>query len=319
MKEVCLVLTYKRDELLHCCLRRLRGLDGDISIIVFSDRRETSKNLESTCDEFEARLILQPRHSYHGNSFSAGEALRFAYLSGYELIHYVEDDCMVKADFFRWTRETHSDWDDIFCSCSWVFNHHMPIVDETYFAPWIYIPQFTIKRDKLALVIPHLNPLYFSDMSRYLGENFRDESMVRLYPQVAHYEIDGLLQRVIAKERLQVAWNGIARAQHCGAMGGYNKGGYAKYDEFFGSRTAQERIAFAEEFISDPHWRLQYFPREIVEREVGHEIPERVFRYKMLVPPDWECEFTSDLLVHQLPRRLNSVSVTSETKIVVDS
>ena len=65
MREVCVVPTYRRTELLHGCLRRLRGQDGDVPIVVFSDRGETSPELDRNLPEIrgythpagEARVI----------------------------------------------------------------------------------------------------------------------------------------------------------------------------------------------------------------------------------------------------------------------
>jgi len=315
MREVIIVCTYKRNELLHGCLRRLRGQDGDVPIIVFSDRGEVSKDLIDTCEKFEARLIVQPRHNFHGNSYSAGEALRFAWNCDYGMVHYVEDDVFVKPDFLRWAWGVHSDFDDIFCSCGWVFNHFMPIVDETYFAPWIYIPQFSITWERLGLVLPHLNPLYYGDMWKYIGDNFTDNPINAMHPQaINHFEIDGLLQRILMQNKMQVAWNSIAKVEHLG-FGGYNRGGYETYESLFeGLSTFEERVARIEEFAADPWWRLQYFDRKIVEREVGREVGQRIFRYKV-TQGEWESEFVSDLLPHQLPKIINSVHRTPETVV----
>src|ERR1700738_4711346 len=97
--EAIIVPTWKRPELLFCCLKRLREQDSTIPIFVFSDRNETDAELKLITLGFSATLIVQPIHDYPGNSYSAGEALRFAYNSEFELIHYVEDDCFVKPDW----------------------------------------------------------------------------------------------------------------------------------------------------------------------------------------------------------------------------
>lgn len=313
--EVVIVCTYKREEFLHCCLRRLRGQDGDIRIIVFSDRWESSDNLAAICLEFDADLILHPPHSYYGNSFAAGEALRFAWNLDYELITYVEDDCLVKPDFFRWTREVHEEWDDIFCSCGWVFNRHMPIADETYFAPWIYIPQFTIRRDKLDLLMPHLNPIYYGDLQKYVYENFHKNPINDLHPHaIQHFEIDGLLQRVLMQSGMQVAWNGIARAEHIG-FSGYNKG-WSRYENFFhGCTTFAERVERVEEFATDEYARAEEFGRDIVQREIGRELSKQERIWKIRLPGGWESTFKSERKRFIPGEWINTVPIPKDAKI----
>jgi len=319
MKECCLVVTYQRPELLYCCLRRLSVQAGDVPIFVFGDRGETNELLRNTCAEFRATLILHPYHDYHGNSYAAGEALRFAYNSGFDLTHYVEDDCFVKPDWLAWTRATHEEWDDIFCTCGWVFNHHMPFSEDTYFAPWIYIPQFSIRREKLALVMSHLGPLYYRDMWKYLAENFPENPINKLYPEVLHIEIDGLLQRVLSaqyKKKMQVAWCATAKVQHLG-FGGYNRGGFVQYESFFEDcPTFSSRVAKVECFALDPYWRASLMDRSHVEREIGHELPPRRFRYRVKLPGGWESDYISELTRTALPRRINSATLPEDAQIL---
>jgi hypothetical protein len=319
MREAIIIPTYKRPELLYCCLERLRAQDNRIYIYVFSDRGHTSKELEATCGAFDAGLIFQGRHDYHGNSFNAGEALRFAYSSEFDLVHYIEDDVMAKPDLLAWTRVQHERFEDLFCSCGWVFNQHMPIEEQAYFAPWIYIPQFSIRRKKLGLIVQHLNPFYYRDMWGYLKQNFADNQINALYPNVVHYEIDGLIQRVImADSPAQAVWDGIAKVEHMG-FAGYNRGGLEKYEEMFDSGSFMNRVRTVEEFIADPYWRASVFGKEVVEREIGRELPKRVTKYKVTMPGGWESIFDTELANLRGIKRINSVPITPDMKIVVAS
>jgi hypothetical protein len=317
MKEIVVVPTYRRPELLYCCLRRLRMQDAEIPVFVFSDRGETNPELKATCEEFSAHLIVQSKHDYHGNSYNAGEALRFAFHSGFDLIHYVEDDVMAKADFLSWTRKQHDTFSDLFCSCAWVFNQHMPISEQVYFVPWVYIPQLSIRREKLALVVEHLNPFYYRDMWGYMKEYFPENPLNAMYPNVVHYEIDGLIQRIIMKDRSQAAWDGIAHVAHMG-FAGYNRGGMEAYEEMFDSGSFVRRVARIEEFIADPYWRASIFGKEIVHREIGHELQKRTTKYRVTLPGGWESPFESDVPLRML-KRVNSVPVTQDMQIVVAS
>jgi len=317
MRECIVIPTYRRTELLYCCLRRLRMQDSTVPIFVFSDRGETSYDLEKTCAEFDVTLILQSKHGFHGNSYNSGEALKFAYNCGYEFVTYVEDDAFCKPDLLAWTREQHEMWSDIFCSCGWVFNHHLTIEEQIYFVPWIYIPQFSIRREKLKLIAEHLNPLYYQDMWAYIQKHFRENKLNALYPDVVHYEIDGLIQRIIMEGTAQVVWNGIGKVEHMG-MAGYNRGGYDRYNELFDSPKFMERVKKIEDFAADPYWRMSIFGREIVEREIGHRLEKRMNRYRVTLPGGWESTFTSELGLLALPRRVNSVPVTPDMQLVVE-
>jgi hypothetical protein len=314
MSECIVVPTYKRTELLYGCLRRLREQDVVTRIFVFSDRGETSFDLENTCREFRAELILQSIHDHHGNSYNAGEALKFAYNAGFELVHYCEEDAFAKPDLLQWTREQHKEWGDIFCSCGWIFNHHMTLEEQVYFVPWIYIPQFSIRRAKLKLVVDHLNPFYYRDMWEYIRTHFNDNPLNAMFPNVVHYEIDGLIQRIIMVGRAQVAWNGIGKVEHMG-FAGYNRGGYLPYEEFFDSTNFMERVERVEEFASDPYWRISVFGRTIVEREVGHALPPKTNRYRISLPGGWESEFESEVKPGKFMRRVNSVILPSDAVI----
>ena len=295
--ECVIVPTYRREPHLFCCLKRLRDQDASVPIFVFSDRGEKSDDLVATCERFEAALIVQPKHDYQGNSYNAAEALRFAYNADYKLTSYVEDDFFAKPDLLSWTREMHEELDgtfNLFASCGWIFNHYMPYTNENYLAPWIYIPQFSITRKKMELVLPHLNPFYYRDMVKYVTETFPENAINKLYPAVVHYEIDGLLQRVLMEDKSQSVWCATTKGSHAG-WGGYNRGWDNYEDAFIGCNTFEERVGRVEELMADVYWRAETFGRSHVEHEVGHAIPKRTYKYRITLPGGWSCEAESEL------------------------
>src|ERR1700688_3588024 len=175
MKDVAIVCCYKRLELLFCCLRRIREASPHIEILLFPDRGTwKDPRIKFISEHFGAQVHPVPEHSYHGNSYNAGEALRHAYSAGYDIVHYLEDDAMAKPDLFSWTLEQHEQFDNMFCSAGWVFNLHSPIDSGDYFGPWLYIPQFSIGRNKLELIVEHLGPSYYENMQEYLSDHFPD-------------------------------------------------------------------------------------------------------------------------------------------------
>lgn len=312
MNEIVVVPTYRRNEYLWCCLRRIRCQDADIEIVVFSDRDQDTGELRDACRTFDAGLRVLPVHDYYGNSYCVMEALRFVYENYVaDLIHVCEDDFMQGEDCLAWHRRIHQMPVDIFCSCGWVFNRQAPIADSLLFAPWYYAPNASIKREKLAQVVRHANPLYYNAMREYVLRTFPDSLLHSKGAQenTGFWEQDAVFQYCIEADGSQVAWNGIAKGCHVGASG-YNRPSGPK---FFG--TLEERIAQVEDLIEDHHWRAELFSREVVEREIGHALARRAFRYEVTLPGGWRSEFTSELTQRRLPKRLNSVDLPEGARI----
>ena len=305
-KECVIVPTYKRNHYLWACLRRIRVQDQKIPIFVFSDRDEDNGELRDVCRTFEACLEVSPIHEYWGNSYCVMEALRWAYWMGWDLVNVCEDDFMQAEDCLSWHREVHDLWDDIFCSCGWVFNRQAPIENHRMFAPWFYAPNYAIRREKLAQVVRHANPLYYNNMRDYVLKTFPDSLLHAkgMQENTGFWEQDAVFQYCIEQDRSQVAWNGIAKGAHLGASG-YNRPQGPKFEG-----NLQERVAQVEGLLEDPWWRAELFTREVVEREIGHVLKKREFHYRLKVAGGWESEFKSELTANRLPARINSVNLS---------
>lgn len=318
MKEVVIVPTFRREELLHCCLRRIRSFEGDIPIRVFPDRGTSYGHLVTTiCDEFEAEQHIVPIHDSYGNTANVMDAYFWAYNNGYDRVFFVESDVMVHSDFFSWHREMQEEFPDIFCSMGWIFNREAPITDDLLFQPWYYSIGTCFSREKLKLIAKHATERYYSDMVGYLERNFE---MPRNFSGV-HWEQDGLIQRVLNQDKSQTVAPGIAKCSHVGAVRSYGDGTQRSYEEFFGLKDVPflDRVKKVEEFIADPYARMAVFGRALVEREVGRVLPKQEFSYRLIFPGGWESTFKSELKLAALPkRRINSVPMTDEAKIVLE-
>jgi hypothetical protein len=304
-KEVVCIPTYQRNHFLHCALKRIRIQDSKIPVVVFSDRGDDNHELHQVCDKFWAGIEIIPKHNYYGNSYAVMEMLRWAYGQQIGLVHVSEDDFMQAPDCLNWHREMHELFTNIFASCGWVFNRQAPIEDDLAFAPWFYAPNYSIKRDRLAHVVQHANPLYYNGMREYVLAAFPDSLLHAKGAQenTGFYEQDAVFQYCIEETKSQVAWNGIAKGAHCGASG-YNRPAGPKFEG-----TLAERVAQVEELIADPWWRAELFTREVVEREIGHVLERRMFKYRATLPDGWATNFTSELTMKRLPSRINSVSL----------
>jgi hypothetical protein len=199
----------------------------------------------------------------------------------------------------------------IFASCGWVCNLHAPIEPDLALVPWIYTPQFSIKRNKLALVAKHANHDYYSDMRGYVLRTFPNSILHNRGAQAntAFFEQDAILQYCLMEDKSQVAWRGTALVDHVG-VSGYNRPSGLVFEG-----TLDERVTKVESLIADAHWRAEIFGRAIVEREIGHKLRQRRYVYSIKLPGGWTSEFVSELKREQLPRRLNSVPMPADAVI----
>jgi hypothetical protein len=320
VKEIVIVPTYKRDAMLYVCLKRIRRVYDGL-ILVGSDKGHFTDSLIWTIKEHGAELKVLDKHEYHGNTMNAGELLRFAYNAGFDLIHYVEDDAFVDDRWRQWTLDLHERNDRMFCTAGWVGNQQMPYGEATYYLPWIYIPQFSIKKDKLGKIVHHLGWSYYGDMAGWIQHRFPN-SLLKKYSTMAvnHYEIDGLIQHIIMEDpSCQVAWNAKPTVMHMG-FGGYNRGGYETYESFFEDcgPSFQAGIDKIERLAEDPYWRAAVFTRHIVEKETG-PLPRRRFRYRIELPGGWTSLYETDLALTTLPPVINSVRIPKDGKITLIS
>jgi len=318
-KEVCIVPTFGRNELLFCCLKRIRAVEPNMEIHVFPDRGTFYAPLvQQITKQFEATVHLVPNNSWYGNTANTMNAYLWAFNAGYDRVFYVESDVIVHNDFFSWHRDIQEDCPDIFCSMAWIFNRVAPITNDVLFQPWFYSIGVCFSREKLALVAKHATPKYYEDMPGYIEKRFKASSL-NIPSAIAHVEQDGLIQRILDEDRSQSVSPGIAKCSHIGFTRSYGSGDtVGDYNYFLGGEhlTFEQRVANVESFIADPYARASIFGRALVEREIGHELPPRLRKYLLRVGP-YECEYESELKPEQFPKRLRSVPRTPEMQITL--
>jgi hypothetical protein len=311
MKEVCIVPTYRRNAHLSCALRRIREQDAFLPIFVFSDRGEDNRELREVCYQFDAELRILPVHDFYGNSYCVMEALRWACSMNFELVFVNEDDTMQHPDCLDWHRRQHVLFEDIFCSCGWVFNLHAPISDDVMFAPWFYAPNYAIKQDKLGVVVKHANPRYYCAMREYVLKTFPD-SILHNHGRVANtnfFEQDAIFQFCLMQDGSQVAWNAAAKCDHIGAHG-YNK---PTGPQLVGPLA--QCVAELEAFIADPYARMEVFGRAVVEREIGSTLPKRERRFRITLSGGWSTEVLSELATISPGSKIHSHKLPADAVI----
>jgi hypothetical protein len=318
MHEVVIVPCYLRPELLYCCLKRIRESQPWIPIHLFPDRGTwKDRQIIKIGLEFDAIIHVVADHDLYGNSYNTMEAYKWAWHAGYEYVYLIESDVMVHPDFFSWHRKMHEEYRDegLFASMGWIFNREAPIVDGELFQPWFYSIGVCFHRTQLSSIIMHASPSYYCDMADYVRKHFKDSPLND--PQnIAHFEQDGLVQRILDQEKLQTVAPGIAKCSHMGFARSYGESSGRCYEDLFDGLTDfKDRVHRVEQLIADPYERVAYFGKNIVEREIGREIPKRTFRYRVILPGGWSTEFESELEVRKLPRRLASVEIPQDAKI----
>jgi hypothetical protein len=162
-----------------------------------------------------------------------------------EFIFLVEEDVLVRPDFFRSHLMLQST-DDYFVTSGRVLFY----LGEDYYTN----PGCCFRRDKLALVIPHINDAYFADLTGYLDRHFGqmldggnlDDGLVRRVMR----SVQGVAKCVVPAVVSHIGWHYYQRMQH------YKNEG-----------TIQERIAWLRTFLSDIPARKRADPRYIGDLE----------------------------------------------------
>lgn len=217
MKECVIVPTWHRSSFLYVCLEAIREAEPDLEIHVFPDR---GTNEDEVCGRFGAFSHLVPDHKYHGNSYNMFEALRWAYEAGYDRVFVVEDDCVVKPDFFSWARNALDNpkaWNLFpFAASGWIYSPDAPDEDgPDVICTWYLSVCSAIPRRSLEKIVKHANENYYANMQGYLDRAFPKD------PQCGsqHWEQDGAILRVANSVGERVTWPRRARGTHIGWHG----------------------------------------------------------------------------------------------------
>lgn len=241
MREIVLVPTWKRRDMLYCCLEAIRAAEPDIKIEVFPDRGTEETDL---CQWFKATEHKTIPHTLHGNTYNVMEALKWAYKHHAELVYVIEDDAIVDPSFFFWCHQALAEHPGIFAACGWRYSPDAlpPCEGPDVIIPWYLSVASAIPKRSLYGIVQHARADYYSDMQGYLD---------CIYPQSPrkgsmHYEQDGLVLRVCEAEGKSCAWPRRPRVTHIGWAGYHMPEG----EELKG--TLEERVAIIKLLLKDP-------------------------------------------------------------------
>jgi hypothetical protein len=253
MKDIVIIPTYSRPEMLWLCLEHLAKCPeiSGMDVRIYVDAHDAVRTAPPVpeINEVLARFPHLPltvnwrtRHRYDGNTFNVMTAYAEAHTTDAEFVYLVEDDVMVRPDFFAWHRgaQAAGQW---FCSIASRFlkqggrlHDDGYIVDNRYASIGV-----CFKRENLAPIVEHAHQHYFGNMSGYLNTVFKDGRADQFTEQ------DGLITRVMERGRLLSIWpTNEPRAFHQGFYG------YHRWNCPRPQGTLEQRYEYVKRVSRDP-------------------------------------------------------------------
>ena len=230
MKEIVIVPAWRRPEFLHAALTRLAVADDGAPEFWICLDRGHSDEVAAVAHWFRAILPGRVRigireHAYRGNSYNVLTSFHNAVDEGADLVHLVEEDILVGADYFDFHRRAHELAPDAF-SVSACRNQYYPLgvappYDETgiYLHPSYQSIGVSLKAYRLRQALRYATPQYFAAQVQFCARNFPHSRINR-----SHAEQDGLLHRVLEKQGSATAYASVPRAYHVGFVGYHRNG-----------------------------------------------------------------------------------------------
>lgn len=230
MKEIVIIPAWRRPEFLHAALTRLAVADdGAPEFWICLDRGHSDEVMDVAHwfrGELPGRVRIGLRdHGYRGNSYNVLTSFRNAIDEGAELVHLVEEDVLVGADYFDFHRRAHELAPDVF-SVSACRNQYYPLgeqppqdEDAIYLHSSYQSIGVSLKAYRLRQVMGHAHRAFFIDQVGYCARAFPRSKINR-----SHAEQDGLIHRIIEQQRSATAYAAVPRAYHVGFVGYHRNG-----------------------------------------------------------------------------------------------
>lgn len=235
MTQVVIVPAWQRPEFLRACLYRLSVADRPHIHYLISLDRGYTPGVAQVADNFRASItgglhrvtvLRRTRHPHRGNSYNVLEAYRRAHAMAPSLIHLVEEDIFVGADYFEYHEDAHRMHPHAFCvsavrNQAWPPGTEPPVDDTAVYAHTSYQSLgVSFRPDTVRQFLPHAKPAYYRDGGRYLRSVFPHSSI-----PAGHSEQDGLINRVREQQGAATIYPWSPRAYHAGYFG-YNRRGH---------------------------------------------------------------------------------------------
>ncbi len=252
MNEVCIITTYKRDELLWLCIEAIRKQFAGI-VWIFSDHGRQNPDLWRLSLRFGAQLFFARGQGY-GNSSNLIGAMKTALVGPWEILHCVEDDTIIHPSYFDWARAMLST-KRYAAVCGHVGNE---------LDTWYTSPCASWDAEHLRKCLKLVPPGYLEATTREEMQKILDECLTfkKSHYRYGSAEQDGYFLRCIEHFGWKTKFPEKPLAQHMGWWG-YNRAGHKGPEGTF-----EERIAAVRKAINDKTFRTAMFGQRITQAEM---------------------------------------------------
>lgn len=266
MKDVVIIPAYTRPEYLFVSLTLLLKCKEapEHHFIIALDQGYSKK-----CEDVAKQLLNGYSYEFLYNDGSRFRSMKQSYnlLYSYKyaatktdgLIYLVEDDIFCGLNFFNCHRKLHAKHPDIFCSIASRLNNHTTISEHKKQTLDIFTSQTNTESVYQSLgvcfkadvirnyIVPHIQPLYFTNPSRYCQENFKKHFLKGTFT-----EQDGLIRRIADTSKKCIAYPDYPRCYHAGIYG------YHRIEKKFLSMNFEQRIQAIIDICFDEKKMMQY-------------------------------------------------------------
>lgn len=206
-------------------LERIVPDNVDVQIYLDTCGEERLDEVEYVRDTYlpEASIFRSGSHPYAPSGcWNILNALKQGYQTGARFVFLVEEDVMVRPDFFDWHFNIHEYCARLyFASCG---RRRPEYPSDHYTNPGACFP-----REKLSLVVPHICDEFFADRTGYMNDRFGEMN------EASDLD-DGLIRRVIRSV------HGVIRYPEKPVVAHQGFSSYNRFAEYRTEGTIEERI-----------------------------------------------------------------------------
>ena len=235
----------KRPEMLALALEALDRTQADLDVRIYADTQTNLDEVEYTRDVYFPDALIfhaKPHAQVPSGMWNILGALKAGYHTGSPYVFLVEEDVVVKPDFFDWHMEAQRTGDYL-ATCGRRMRNYPQFVMYTN-------PGACFAHDKLGLVVEHINDDLFSNSRVYMDMTFgsMDESSDL---------DDGLIRRVARQHQLTVKYPESPKCSHIGFRG------YRQLDIAQNDGDIATRIAGLRQMLAKIDVNARYFSRDL--------------------------------------------------------
>jgi hypothetical protein len=262
VKDIVLIPTFERPEMLQLCLEHLytnpEVARNEVLVWIIEDHHvgnppaPENGHVAIQFTSCEMWFTSRQPHHYWGPAYNILTGLREARDAGAEFIFLVEQDVMVAPDFIRWHRAVYRKQSDILASigCRYVRYQGDETITAFLLARWSSSIGIAWRAENLSPVLEHANEDYFTREIEYLDERFTDGS----WPWPGRWgSQDGMIHRVLRQSGKRNAFPAKPRCYHAGYYGKFQR----KDKQTVEGATLGERIQNLRQRIRDREFMLE--------------------------------------------------------------